>query len=132
MVHEWALAESIATYLSEKHGGRAFNKIVIGVGILQSIDLDILDFALRELLNQYNVKVAKIEYRTIEVELKCRACGYSWKLLPEELGAEASEMIHFIPEAIHSFIKCPRCGSRDYEVLKGRGIYIEEISYDEE
>jgi len=48
-------------------------------------------------------------------------CSYRWKLLPEELGSDVSEMIHFIPEAIHSFTSCPKCGSRDYEIVSGRG-----------
>ncbi|MGC9114842.1 MAG: hydrogenase nickel incorporation protein HypA [Fervidicoccaceae archaeon] len=127
MVHEWALAESVALFLSEKLNGKKARRIVLAVGRLQSIDMDVFDFALRELIKQHELDVEKIEYRTIEAELKCRSCGYSWKLIPEELGSEVSEMIHFIPESIHSFLSCPKCNSRDYEIVRGRGVYIEEM-----
>jgi len=130
LVHEWALAESIAAHLSERLQDRKAKRVVLSVGRLQSIDLDVLDFALRELLRQFSVDVGEIEYRTSEAELECRVCGYRWKLLPEELGSDVSEMIHFIPEAIHSFAFCPKCGSRDYEIVSGRGVYIEEVELD--
>lgn len=127
MVHEWALAESVALYLKDKLGGKKAKRVIIAIGRLQSIDMDVFDFALREIARQYNLNIEKIEYKTIEAELKCRSCGYSWKLIPDELGKEISEMIHFIPESIHSFLTCPKCGSRDYEIVRGRGVYIEEV-----
>ncbi|MCI4396342.1 MAG: hydrogenase nickel incorporation protein HypA [Thermoprotei archaeon] len=127
MVHEWALAESIVNYLSLELPGKKAEKVVIGLGRLQSIEQDILDFALRELLVQADIHVEEITYVIIEPKLRCRACGYEWKLLPEELNEEIAEMIHFVPEAIHSFLTCPRCGSRDFEIEEGRGITIVEV-----
>jgi len=79
-------------------GGRKAKRVVLSIGRLQSIDLDVLDFALRELLKQFGVDVGEIEYRISEAELECRVCGYRWKLLPKELESDVSEMIHFIPE----------------------------------
>ncbi len=37
------------------------------------------------------------------------------------------ESIHFIPEVAHTYIKCPKCGSPDFEIIKGRGIWLEKI-----
>ena len=127
MVHEWALAESIVNYLSLELPRKKAEKVVIGLGRLQSIEQDILDFALRELLVQADIHVEEITYVIIEPKLRCRACGYEWKILPEELNEEIAEMIHFVPEAIHSFLTCPRCGSRDFEIEEGRGITIVEV-----
>ena len=35
------------------------------------------------------------------------------------------ESIHFIPELAHAFMACPGCESPDFEVLEGRGVWIE-------
>jgi hydrogenase nickel incorporation protein HypA/HybF len=37
------------------------------------------------------------------------------------------ENIHFIPEVAHVYVKCPRCESPDFEVLKGRGVWINKV-----
>ena len=44
-----------------------------------------------------------------------------------ELNEEAREAVHFVPEIAHTFMKCPRCGSPDFEIVTGRGIWIESI-----
>jgi len=45
----------------------------------------------------------------------------------KELNEDASEAIHFIPEIAHTYIKCPKCRSPDFEVLQGRGVWLESI-----
>ena len=32
-----------------------------------------------------------------------------------------------VPELAHIFVKCPRCKSPDFEVVKGRSIWIESV-----
>ena len=68
-----------------------------------------------------------VEYE--DPTFKCLACGFEWKIndLSKLLDEEKIEAIHFIPELAHSFIVCPKCGSPDFEVTKGRGIYIRSI-----
>ena len=43
--------------------------------------------------------------------LKCRVCGYEWSFDVGRLSEDVREALHFIPEVIHSYTKCPRCGS---------------------
>ncbi len=130
MVHEWALAESIADYIEQelsRTGKNSVSRIVIRLGVLQSIDKEILDFALKEIIKSRGYHVGEIIYEDEEVVLKCRRCGYSWKINPSQLNEAVREAIHFVPEAVYSYFKCPRCGSRDFEIVRGRGISIEEI-----
>ncbi len=130
MVHEWALAEALVEYLKnhiKSVNGKYVEKLVVGLGKLQSIDREIFSFALTELLKQEGVVVNNIEFVDEDILFKCRRCGYTWRMDLDELDEWIKESIHFVPEAVHSFIKCPRCGSRDFEVVKGRGVRILEI-----
>lgn len=130
MVHEWALAESIADYIERelsKKGKKNIAKIVIKLGILQSIDKEILDFALKEIIKSRDYRVGEIVYEDEEVILKCRRCGYEWRINPSQLDEAIREAIHFVPEAVYSYFKCARCGSRDFEIVRGRGVSIKEI-----
>ncbi|MCR6622962.1 MAG: hydrogenase/urease maturation nickel metallochaperone HypA, partial [archaeon YNP-LCB-024-027] len=63
-----------------------------------------------------------------EAEMMCRKCGYKWKFRSEGLSEDVKEAIHFIPEVAHTFMRCPKCGSPDFEVISGRGVWIESIS----
>ena len=40
---------------------------------------------------------------------------------------DVREAIHFVPEIAHTYIKCPKCGSPDFEVVQGRGVWLESI-----
>ncbi|MCD6300958.1 MAG: hydrogenase nickel incorporation protein HypA [Staphylothermus sp.] len=130
MVHEWALAESIADYIEQelrKTGKKKVVRIIIKLGILQSIDKEILDFALNEIIKLRGYSVGEIIYEDEDVVLKCRRCGYEWRIDPSQLDEAVREAIHFVPEAVYSYFMCPRCGSRDFEIIRGRGIGIKEI-----
>jgi hydrogenase nickel incorporation protein HypA/HybF len=43
------------------------------------------------------------------------------------MDKEVSEAIHFVPEMAHVYIKCPSCGSPDFEVVEGRGVWLQSI-----
>ncbi|MEM0004959.1 MAG: hydrogenase nickel incorporation protein HypA [Desulfurococcaceae archaeon] len=121
MVHEWALAESIVLYVSNK-GVRKARRIKVRIGALQSIDKEILSFALNELLKEYNIKVDNIEILEEQPVLKCNRCGFEWSIDTTSVNEDLRESIHFLPESIYAYYRCPKCGSVDYEILKGRGL----------
>ncbi len=132
MVHEWALAEAVVSYIKQKlDKGKTVKKITIKLGVLQSIDREILDFALHSILESENIEVKEIEYIDEPVILRCRRCGYEWKPDLSSVDEQIREAIHFVPEVIYSYFKCPRCGSRDYEIISGRGLSIEKIEVEE-
>ena len=63
-MHEWALAESIIlTTLkeSEKKKLKIINEINISIGELQQIELDIFNFAIKEILKEYNNKLKNVK-----------------------------------------------------------------------
>ncbi len=130
-MHEWALAESVANtvlkYKEEKNLLKV-NKVLVKIGKLQQIELDIFDSALK---NVSDVKNISCEFVIEEenVSFKCRICGREWDFEEgvKKLKEDESEYVHFIPDVIRVYSKCPKCGSPDFEVLKGRGVWIEYI-----
>ncbi len=128
-MHEWALAEAViaaASEIAEKEGLQTVREVMIKVGELQQLELDIFEFALAQ-LKPAKFKNAKFKVEIAKAELKCRVCGHEWFFKKKELNENASEAIHFIPEIAHTYIKCPKCGSPDFEMLQGRGVWLESI-----
>ncbi|MEO3993640.1 MAG: hydrogenase nickel incorporation protein HypA [Desulfurococcaceae archaeon TW002] len=128
-MHEWALAEGVVRYLSSVVGDRRLKSVKIGLGELQSIDEEILKFALTELMKTkgYDLSEDSVLFVRRAARFQCRKCGYSWGLSEVSLNTEDREAIHFIPEVIHAYVSCPKCGSRDFEVVEGRGVEIVEV-----
>lgn len=128
-MHEWALAEAIIAAISqvaEKEGVKEVTEVKIKVGELQQIELDILEFALSQ-LKTAKLEKARFNIKTEKAKLKCRVCEHQWFFSEQKLDEKAVEAIHFVPEIAHTYIKCPKCGSLDFEITEGRGIWLESV-----
>ncbi len=128
-MHEWALAEAIlasAKQVAEQEKLKEVTEVTIKVGELQQIEPPILRFALTQLKPELFRKT-KFHILKAKSTLKCRVCATTWQFSLKKLDKAAAEAIHFVPEASHSFIKCPKCGSPDFEIVTGRGVWLEDI-----
>lgn len=128
-MHEWALAEAVifaASETAEREGLKTVTEVKIKIGELQQIEQEIFEFALSQ-LKKTKLKKAKFKLERVKAELKCRVCGNEWVFGRKELGESPAEAIHFVPEVAHVYVKCPRCGSSDFEILEGRGVWLESI-----
>ena len=128
-MHEWALAEAViaaALEIAEKEGLKEISEINIRIGELQQIEEDIFEFALSNLKSD-KLKNAKIVISTAKAEFKCRICGTKWLFEKNKVSEDTAEAIHFVPEVAHTYIKCPSCGSPDFEIVEGRGVWLENI-----
>jgi len=130
-MHEWALAESViftVTEAAKKENLKEITNIKVRVGELQQIDLDIFRFALRNILEtpDHLLDMPRIEIETDKCIFKCKVCKNEWSFNEalKKLPKEETEFIHFIPEVVHIYIRCPGCGSPDFEIMKGRGVWI--------
>ena len=129
-MHEWALAEAVISTISrlaESEGLREIKEVKLKIGELQQIELEVFKFALTQLRDSSLLKNAKFNIEVVNAEIKCRNCGFEWSLENEKIDKDAAEAIHFIPEVIHAFIRCPKCGSPDFEITGGRGVWIEDL-----
>jgi hydrogenase nickel incorporation protein HypA/HybF len=47
--------------------------------------------------------------------------------MKKKFNETESESIHFIPEVVFVHARCPKCGSPDFEITKGRGVVLSSI-----
>ncbi|MBO3808020.1 MAG: hydrogenase nickel incorporation protein HypA [Candidatus Brockarchaeota archaeon] len=128
-MHEWALAEAVVKTILRMVEGKGIEKIIevkIKVGEMQQVENDIFRTALEQ-LKPVELKDTKFIIEVAKTELKCRVCGFKWFFQRDELGEDMLEAIHFLPEVSHAYVKCPECGSPDFEIVGGRGVWIESI-----
>ncbi|MBO3831840.1 MAG: hydrogenase nickel incorporation protein HypA [Candidatus Brockarchaeota archaeon] len=128
-MHEWALAEAVVKTILRMVEGKGIEKIIevkIKVGEMQQVENDIFRTALEQ-LKPVELKDTKFIIEVAKTELKCRVCGFKWFFQKKELGEDMLEAIHFLPEVSHAYVKCPECGSPDFEIVGGRGVWIESI-----
>ncbi len=128
-MHEWALAEAVimaAKQIAEKEKLKEVREVNIKIGELQQVERDIFRFALSQ-LKPVSFKNAKFHISTAQTTLKCRVCEHTWLFSESKLDENIAEAIHFVPEVAHAYIKCPKCGSPDFEVAEGRGVWLENI-----
>jgi len=128
-MHEWALAEAIITSAKEiakKEKLKEVTEVTIKVGELQQVEAGILRFAISQMKPPI-FKNSKFRILKAKTTLKCRVCGTTWQFNSKKVDKETSEAIHFVPEVAHSYIKCPKCGSPDFEIVSGRGVWLENI-----
>jgi hydrogenase nickel incorporation protein HypA/HybF len=128
-MHEWALAESVITAAKKiaiKKELKEVKEIEVKIGELQQVEEDILLFAFNQLkegiFKKTNFKIEKAKTKLI-----CRLCGNKWTFKQQKLDEIKAESIHFVPEVAHAYIKCPSCGSPDFKIASGRGIWLEKI-----
>lgn len=134
-MHEWALAEAVvvaAVKTAEREHLGEIISVTVRIGELQQIERETFEFALQEVLATQTPEVAKTAFQleTDPAELACRACQHEW-LLGDSLATlthEEQEAIHFLPETVHVYVKCPECRSPDFEVVQGRGVSVASVS----
>ncbi len=123
------MAEAIlksAQEVAEKEKLREVTEVTIRVGELQQVERPILRFAISE-MKPLIFKTAKFRILTAKSKLRCRVCGTVWHFDSKSLDRYTAEAIHFVPEVAHAYIKCPKCGSPDFEIASGRGVWLESV-----
>ena len=128
-MHEWALAEAVITTVSqiaEKEGLKEVTEVKIKVGELQQVELEILEYALSQ-LKQEKFDQTKFCIEKTKAKLKCRVCNHEWIFSRKKMNEKTVEAIHFLPEIVHTYMQCPQCGSPDFEILQGRGVWLETV-----
>lgn len=133
LMHEWALAESVIKTAAEHFKKEKLKKLSeagVVFGELQAIDKEIFSFALEELVKAESKILTGCKFKVIDepAAFKCRVCGKEFTLKSLKKTAAEAEYIHFIPEMAHTFLKCPKCSSPDFEITAGRGVYIKYLT----
>ncbi|MDA0336253.1 MAG: hydrogenase/urease maturation nickel metallochaperone HypA [bacterium] len=132
-MHEIALAEGImVTALNlARQQQRPVRRIMVKVGELQQIEVDILRDCLDAVRPSHEPLVADMQVQ-LDIEpaaLSCRGCGHDFHFADLDTPPDAKQLeaIHFVPELAHSYVQCPQCGSPDFSIVAGRGVWLEEV-----
>ncbi len=128
-MHEWALAEAVIKTAVEKAKEskmKSVDEIDLKIGEMQGIEIDIFRFALDELMKQYGMK-ARVNIKIQKTKFRCNVCNYEWHFDEFKLKDDEKEFVHFLPESIFSHAHCPKCESQYFEIVEGRGVWIEAI-----
>ncbi len=122
-MHDIALMQSIADAVAEKLKGQKVREIKLGIaiGALHFVDSEHAEFWLQQLLRkQFGDKLkTKISVEILKPEIKC-GCGFQG-------AVEKFNATHEMAHAGLIEIKCPKCGSKEAEIVKGKECVIKEI-----
>lgn len=128
-MHEWALAEAVVTAAkkaAQEQRMRTVTRIAVKLGELQQIEQEIFEFALQQILSREepSIQNATVTIEQEQARFRCRVCSHEWTFHSEAMSPEIAEAIHFIPEMAHTYMRCSRCHSPDFEVIQGRGVWL--------
>jgi len=130
-MHEWALSDSIAAAaadVAKKENLKKVDEVVVVLGEVQNIGAKVFEEIFDDVKKNYpRVEAAKLTIETEPAKLTCLNCGNIFGLSREGLSHETNEAIHFLPEMAKLYIKCNKCGSVDFKIEQGRGVFIKEI-----
>jgi len=131
-MHEWALADAVLTtaeQTAKEKKLKSVDEITVVLGQVQNIKPKVFEDIFQEVRLQYPIaKSAKIICETEDAELQCQNCNNVFGISDRKaFDHQTSEDMHFIPETARLFLSCPKCKSKDFKIIKGRGLYIKEI-----
>lgn len=132
-MHEWALAEAVvisATETARQQKLAAVEVIVLNIGELQSIDREMFAELVQGQLSNATAELRGAKVRVVkgEAAFECQACKKEFSEQDTKIGEDEREAIHFVPEMAHVYMRCPACGSPDFSIVRGRGVFIQEIT----
>jgi len=133
-MHEWALAEAVvaaASQAAERERLKEVSVLKVKLGELQQVDREIFENALAEILRLEKppLRGARADLEIEKAAFRCRACQREWKLEAVLKGKDhdTTEAIHFLPEMVFVYARCPGCSSPDFEIVRGRGVWLESL-----
>ncbi|MCS6955103.1 MAG: hydrogenase/urease maturation nickel metallochaperone HypA [Candidatus Calescibacterium sp.] len=121
-MHEFSLARATKDTIVNKYNG--LHKFIIYIGQIQQIDIELFKEAMFEEIREFNIEVY---FEEIPAKMKCNACQHEFIYDKTSLNSEEQENIHFLPEMIYIYIRCPNCKSNDFSIVEGRGIFIKPL-----
>ena len=142
-MHEWSVSEGIvraALAAVAKNSLKKVEEVVVYVGELAQLDISILQEAVKVFSENTVLERSYFRFEVVKAKFECKKCGATWTLkdviktieeetkasrILDEEGGERDLPLHYMPEIVYAFSKCPKCGSRDFEVVSGLGIKVE-------
>ena len=133
-MHELVLVEGLISEvrdLAHQKNGRVIG-FKVALGELAQFENSLIEELLFQLVKGTELETAEIVIEIEKSEVKCLYCGTQsgFRELVDPLSENDKEMVHFFPELINAFSKCPSCGNHDLEIKKGRSVRLVEVELD--
>jgi hydrogenase nickel incorporation protein HypA/HybF len=142
-LHELSIAQSIvefALYEADRNRADRVVELDVEVGELMQIDTEVLRNALGALMAGPRLAGAMARISLESAHFSCHRCGTEWDMLeakrqlsavPESLlirEPDSNEVpLHFLPDLYAAYIRCPACGSSDFNALRGDDIRVMRV-----
>ena len=107
-MHELSITQSILEIALRHAGERRITKIYLVIGQLASIVDDSVQFYWDTVSHGTSAEGAKLYFKRIPAEFKCRDCGYIFNPIKDNYA-------------------CPNCGSLRLVLIAGAEFYLESI-----
>ena len=134
-MHELVIVSGIIEAVSDlaRKEKKKILRFTVAVGELASFDRSLIEELLNEVKKGSILEDTQVDIEVEKAEVLCKSCESTWGFtdLIEPLGENEREMIHFLPELVSSFSRCPKCGGRDLEIRSGRGIRVSYVEFEE-
>jgi len=119
-MHEFSIASDIVRNVldtAEANKGKQVLSIQLEIGQLALLNIEQVTFWVQELLKDSIAEGAKIKVKTVRARVLCEACGHKGGLSSDQ----GDPFQHFVP------LSCPKCGSFQMKIEKGRECYLRKI-----
>ncbi len=143
-MHEWSVMQAVVESLlrfAHEEGLKRITLVRLAINQIAQLDLEILREAYKVLTENTLAEGSKLEITVVPAVFKCNNCGYEWSFndalqqikratsdfsIVDEEGT-SDPPLHYMPMLIYSYLKCPKCGSRDFSVKETSSIKIIEV-----
>jgi hydrogenase nickel incorporation protein HypA/HybF len=119
-MHEFSISSEIVRSVLDhvkKAKGEKVLSIQLEIGELVLLNVEQVTFWIHELFKGSVAEGAKVKVKTIKARIKCESCGYKGGISLDQ----QDPFQHFIPYS------CPKCGSFQIKVEKGRECVLRRI-----
>ena len=116
---------------ADAKGGRVMS-FKVGIGELAQFDTHLVRQLLSDLRKGTPLEEAEVVVQTEKSKIRCLSCGadLDFQELIGPLSDDEREMVHFLPELLSSFSKCPSCSKSYFEIEEGRSVRVAEVVLD--
>lgn len=130
-LHELSLVQGIIDAVKETadNRGGTVKSFRVGVGELAQFDIRLVRELLTDLRKGTPLEGAKVVVEMERSKVKCLSCGKAWDFqgLVSLLSDDEREMVHFLPELLSSYSRCPSCSKSYFEIEEGRSVRVVEV-----